>query len=289
MLCGTTPFKAHIKEMLMYNITKGNLVFTGKISALAQDLICKMLQRTQESRIGLDKIKDHGWVKLQYDLDNSFEDKNFEEQTAKISITDTSSGKSTKESFCDDFSKKNDIGIELEIAKDSLKNIEEKIQLLSYTKLKLEFNEKKMKQAISDAEHELKGLQETNNFSNISEKLFNTRKIVYDRTRLSNKQKFYLEKLKNKVEEKNKELEEKEAQLASLHESVKRIKYGFSRIKTYKSLDISTLKINLDVIQTRLEYKHSNTFKSEVSIKDVMELIQSNISELKNFPIRECE
>ena len=65
-----------------------------------------------------------------------------------------------------------------------------------------------MKQAISDVEHELKGLQETNNFSNISEKLFNTRKIVYDRTRLSNKQKFYLEKLKNKVEEKNKELED---------------------------------------------------------------------------------
>jgi serine/threonine protein kinase len=286
MLCGTTPFKANVKEMLVYNITRGVIRFPSTISQQAKDLILKMLDRKQQSRISIDEIINHNWV-LSHGNDEII-DKTIDELTTATNFTDLSSCKSTKESFAEESCKKNDAKEELEHAKDKCKKLEEKIAAAKCEKLKLSSQEKLLKKNLYDASLELQHLQTTDTSSVISEKLHNIKKLNFDRAQLCKKQKFYLEKLKSKVLEKDKELADKESILKSLQEKVKSINTGFTKIKGFKSLDISQLKINLDVMQSQLGDK-SSSYSYDFTIKDMKNLIICFIDKLPEFSKRDYE
>lgn len=286
MLCGTTPFKANVKEMIIYNITKGTIRFPSTLSPSAKDLILKMLERSQENRITINDVKNHEWVNS-HGSDELYE-KFLDESTAATIIIDMSSCKSTKESFAEETSKKLDVKEELELAKNKVKTLEDKISSTNCGKIKLISQEKILKQALYDADLELQHLQMTDTSSSILEKLHSIKKSNFDKAQLCKKQRFYLEKLHSNIIDIDKELSIKENELKNLHSKSKSLNMGFSRIKSYKSLDISALQINLDVMQSQLGDK--SLFQSyDFSMKDIKNFMENSINQIPEFTKRDYD
>ena len=199
------------------------------------------------------------------------------------------SGKSTKESFCAEESQKKTVKGELKLLKDKLANFELKINSAKNEIIKLQSSEKKIKELIYDADLELKHLKEIDNTSSVSEMIINTKRSIFDKSQICKKYRYKLDKLKQDIEEKNKELDQKEETLKSLQNSSKTLHLRFSRIKTCKSVDISTLQINLDVIQSKLEDKSDTDIRIPITNKDIINYTLSSIDQLIDFPVRECE
>jgi serine/threonine protein kinase len=285
MLCGTTPFKANVKEMVIYNITKGSIRFPSTLSPSAKDLILKMLERSQENRITINDVKNHEWVNSHCSED--LYEKFLDESTA-ATIIDMSSCKSTKESFAEETSKKIDIKEELELAKNKAKTLEDKISSANYDKIKLVSQEKILKQTLYDADLELQHLQIIDTSSSILEKLHNIKKSNFDKAQLCKKQRFYLEKLQANIVDIDKELAIKENELKNLQNKAKSLNMGFSRIKSYKSLDISALQINLDVMQSQLGDK--SFFQSyDFSMKDIKNFMENSVNQLPELSKRDYD
>ena len=119
--------------------------------------------------------------------------------------------------------------------------------------------------------------------------IINTKRSIFDKSQICKKYRYKLDKLKQDIEEKNKELDQKEETLKSLQNSSKTLHLRFSRIKTCKSVDISTLQINLDVIQSKLEDKSDTDIRIPITNKDIINYTLSSIDQLIDFPVRECE
>ena len=331
MLCGATPFKASVKEMLIFNITKGSVRFPKGLSVQAQDLILKMLDRTQETRLTIDHVKSHEWIKGYSDvptplnpsdedflqaksgenespkkkqykvLVNTVEspqelrqdtgkkqksvDRHEEEVTAVTNFTEVCSA--TKESIKseDIFSKE-----DLETCNDTCYHLQARISSLQNERIKLQAAEKALQKSLYDSELELMQLQSGDSMSILLEKIHNTQKSVFDKVQQCKRQGFYLEQLKTKVSEKTQDLESKETQLKQLSDSMKSLNQGMSRIKTYKSLDISTLQIDLDVINHQLiEKMNRQSNPPDFNFKEAMGIISNNVQGFKYWSKREYE
>ncbi|OMJ70279.1 hypothetical protein SteCoe_31791 [Stentor coeruleus] len=286
MLCGTTPFKANVKEMIIYNITKGTIRFPSTLSPSAKDLILKMLERSHENRITINDVKNHEWVNS-HSSEELYE-KFLDESTSATIIIDMSTCKSTKDSFAEETSKKIDVKEELVLAKNKAKTLEDKILSANCDKIKLTSTEKILKKTLYDADLELQHLLMIDTSSSISEKLHNIKKSNFDKTQLCKKQRFYLEKLQLNIVEIDKEISVKENELKNLQSKAKSLNMGFSRIKSYKSLDISSLQINLDVMQSQLGDR-SSCHSYDLSIKDIKNFMENSINQLPEFSKREYE
>lgn len=342
MLCGATPFKASVKEMLIFNITKGSIRFPKGLSLQAQDLILKMLDRTQETRLTIDYVKNHEWIKgytniptqinqtdehfLQakseeiespkkhqfkvvvntvedtqesvQDSDKKFEnlkknqksfDRHEEEVTAVTNFTEVCSA--TKESIkSEDIFSKIDCKEDLEICNDTFYHLTSRINSLQNEKNKLLSSEKALQKSLYESELELMQLQSGDSTPILLEKIHNTKKLVFDKMQQCKKQGFYLDQLKTKLSDKTQDLESKETQLKQLSDSMKSLNLGISRIKTYKSLDISTLQIDLDVINYQLvEKMNRQSNPPDFNFKEAMNVISNNVQGFKYWSKREYE
>ena len=296
MLCGTTPFKAIMEEMLKYNITKGYIRFPQKVSEEAKFLIGKMLEKNQQNRFTIEDVRKNSWVNGERcgnnedkqlhrfnTVGNLMQDKLFDRMNTMNSyVHECGSSKSTKESFCaEDSQKKEDFSEELVNARERLGYLEDRISSLKGELSKAAINEKSLVKSIYESDLELRHLNATDSITALSDLIINTKKLISDKTQICKKQNFVLERLKKTIEEKSREIKEKEESLMSLQHTGKSINIGFSRIKTYKSLDISTLKIDLDVIQSQLSGRSSFDESSFISLKDARSYITSNVNRLK--------
>lgn len=159
----------------------------------------------------------------------------------------------TKESLKFEELSKNDYNEELDYLQDKLELLKSRVSLLESKKENYIQSERALKQALYKSDLDIKHLLSIDSFSSILEKIHSSKKVLFDLIHSTRKQKLYLEQIKRKVSDKSQELEKKEVHLNQLTDSIKSLNSGFSRIKTYKSLDISTLQINLDVIQYQME------------------------------------
>jgi aurora kinase, other len=286
MLCGCTPFKATVKEMIFYNIRKGTIRFPATVSCLAKDLILKMLERTTENRISIVDVQKHEWVKSG-GSDEILAFSACYENTVAGNGTDMGESKSTKESYCaEDAGKKVEIKEDAESLKDRLSVIKDRILGLEMEKHRLISAERNLKQCVYEAGLEIDNLQSTDTTLAISDSLHHMRKLNFDKMQICKKQRLYLEQLKIKVDSVEKELSDKESQLKTLTDSSKTLLLNISRIKSYKSLDLSTLKLNLDVIQSQLG---DSFVQGEITIKEIMDYVTNSVKDLQNVQIRDFE
>ena len=297
MLCGTTPFKAIMEEMLKYNITRGCIRFPQKISEEAKQLIGRMLEKNQQNRFTIEDVRKHIWVsggesgglgeeKQLHRLNtagNCGKEKNFDRTNTMGSYThECGSSKSTKESFCaEDSQRKEEFGEELINARERLVYLEDRISGVKGELSKAAVTEKSLLKSIYETDLELRYLNATDSITALSDLIINTKKLISDKAQLCKKQSFVLERLKRTIEEKSQEITEKEESLTFFQDTAKSINISFSRVKSYKTLDISTLQIDLDVIQSQLSGISPLTATSFISLKDAMGYIASNVDRLK--------
>jgi hypothetical protein len=197
-------------------------------------------------------------MKNRYDPFSRFEensDDKHEENTEATSSTEACMG--TKESLKYEDLSKLEYNEELESLTDKLELLKSRVKSSKQEKQKLLLSERSLKLSLYESELELQHFQSYDSLSPILEKIHSCKKSLFERIQITLKQKLYLNELKSKLEEISKDLLKKESYLNSLSDSMKSLTLGFSRIKTYKSLDISTLKIDLDVIQYQMEERIS--------------------------------
>jgi hypothetical protein len=245
-----------------------------------------MFGRPKKHKRTLPQFINSDWASGYKRSNKSSDEKVYEELSAN-NINEAISGKSTKESICsEDLPNQYNIKLELKTAKEKIRNLEEKIQILVQEKKKSSDNEKKLKNNIYDADLELKHLHDINSIPIISEDILNIKKKISDRTQKCKKRKFYLDKLRENIIEKTKEINEKEFALNSLKQRFKNLNTDFLKKNSFKSLDISTLKISLDVMQFKLEDRCSKNSLSEINLSDLNEFLIINTKQLKVFSKR---
>jgi serine/threonine protein kinase len=167
----------------------------------------------------------------------------------------------------------------LEAENEKLTGLEGKVRSLHE-----ELEEKKVKEIflrgqLEAAEFELNHLVSIDTSQDILNRLNEAQKELMEKTRLCTKQKIYLTKLKRITEEKSKDIELKEIQRKELLESVKSINLGILKIKTHRSLDLSTLKIDLDVLQYKIGEK--SPLNSGFSLPDLKDFVETRTNSIK--------
>lgn len=277
MLCGATPFKANVKEIQMYNITKGLVRFPKKISMNAKDLIGKMLERDQGHRIDICDVIEHEWMKSK-----EIPEVPYEKAPVLPAFNETSSSKSTKESVCaEESQKKCDVNEELIIAKERLCYLAHRIEVHKSEKKLLTLSKKKFLKSVYEADLEITHLKAVDNILTVTELIMQAKNLIFEKSQMCKKQNILLANLKLKIQEKTSEINEKEETLASLRKSSQSASVGFMRIKSYKSLDISSMQIDLDIILSQLEDKSISSSNSIYNVNDMMKHIQTRVGSLK--------
>ena len=170
----------------------------------------------------------------------------------------------------------------LEAEKEKLFLIEYKIQTLRNEIEERSRSESFLLSQIENSDSELNHLILIDTSQELVNKLSIAQKELMEKTQTWRRLKIYFGKLKSLNESKTKEAEEKELELKELFESVKNLNMGISKIKSHRSLDLSSLRINLDVLQHKIgERSGRSPMNSGVSLVDLKEFVQAKTESIK--------
>lgn len=217
---------------------------------------------SKNSQIFIESPKISEWKNTHFLEELS--DKITDELTCATNFTEMSSCKSTKGSLLDEQYKKFDIKEEVELAKDKTRSLKNKITIANSEISRLASQEKTLKNSIYTANLELQHLEMMETNSGITDKVHNMKKLYLNKSQTCKKHRFYLEKLKAQVRDKDNELNDKEAELKNLQAKAKTLRIGFTRIKSCKSFDMSAMKTNLDIVQLQLEDKNPPILRKNI-------------------------
>ncbi|OMJ78142.1 hypothetical protein SteCoe_22116 [Stentor coeruleus] len=233
---------------------------------------------SKNSQISIESPKISEWKNMHF-LEK-LSDKITDELTCATNFTEMSSCKSTKGSLLDEQYKKLDIKEEVELVKDKARSLKNKITIANNEISRLNSQEKALKNSVYNASLELQHLEMIETSSGITDKVQNMQKLYLNKTQMCKKHKFYLEKLKGQVADKDKELNDKETELKNLQAKAKTLRLGFSKIKSCKSFDMSAMKTNLDIVQWQLEDKSPPVIRKNIRPLTCKNLLSTQVLDL---------
>lgn len=276
MLCGCSSLSLNQKKTFFGEFCSRKI--PKNLSSEVKDLLEILICRPEST--SLEQIKSHPWVKNEgICFSNKDEDNHSTEKDDRESIFSTNFTEvhATRESLTT-FELKEDIESEIE----SMKILEYRVLLIQSEKKELEESEKKLRTQLENTDLQLIDLETETTGLEILDQLESVQKELFEKRQMCKMQKIYLHRLKKQTDHSTKELENKETQLKALIESVKSLNLGISKIKAHRSVDLSSLRINLDVLQYKIGEKTQGGSKSaEITAKDLKELIAARTESIK--------
>ena len=269
--CHTLELSKRIKYFENFNVDNIGRALSAECKDLLLMLICKSSETTFEN------VRNHPWLLARGEC-AVVEVKNWagsDQGRESVFSTNFTELPQTRESCLDQI----DL---LEAEKEKLFLIEYKIQTLRTEIEERSRSESLLLNQIENSDSELNHLMLIDTSQDLINKLSVAQKELMEKTQTWRRLKIYFGKLKALNDSKTKEVEEKESELKELFESIKNLHMGISKIKSHRSLDLSSLRINLDVLQHKIgERSGRSPMNSGVSLVDLKELVHAKTESIK--------
>lgn len=276
MVCGCSSLSLTEKEKFFGEFCEGKV--PKNLSSELKDLLVILI--SQKTAVSFEIINTHSWVTNEGNcVSNQDEDNHSLEKEDRESIFSTNFTEvhATRESLTT-FELKEDNENDAEVAKI----LEYRILMLETEKKDLEQSEKKLRSLLESTDLQLTDLESLTCGLDIFDQLNNLQRDLLEKKQSCKRQKIYLSRLKRQTDHCIKDLEAKETQLKSLTDSVKSLNLGISKIKSHRSLDLSSLRINLDVLQYKIgERTPKGSNSAELTIQDLKELVSTRTESIK--------
>ena len=276
MIVGCCNLSLSEKKKIFKEFREGK--FPKNLSNEVKDLL--VILTSQKTSLSFELIESHPWVTNKgLCLSNQDEDNHSlkKEDRESIFSTNFTEVHATRESLTT-FELKDDNENDIEVAKI----LEYRVLMLETEKKDLDQSEKKLRSLLESANLQLNDLESSTCGLDIFDQLNNLQRDLLEKKQLCKRQKIYFNRLKRQTDHCIKDLETKETQLKSLTDSVKSLNFSISKIKAHRSVDLTSLRINLDVLQYKMGEKTPKSSSStELTIQDLKELITIRTESIK--------